>query len=66
MGHATLVDTTKCVGCRSCQVSCKQWNGLPAELTRVDGRTAGLQQPASVSFKTRTVVTFNEVANDSA
>jgi formate dehydrogenase iron-sulfur subunit len=25
---ATLVDTTRCVGCRSCQVTCKQWNDL--------------------------------------
>ncbi len=28
---AFLVDTTKCSGCRACQVSCKQWNNLPAE-----------------------------------
>ncbi len=32
-GKAFLVDTTKCSGCRSCQVSCKQWNNLPAENT---------------------------------
>ena len=63
MSYATLVDTTKCVGCRSCQVSCKQWNGLPAEKTQA-AAAPGLQQPASVSAKTRTVVTFNEVPND--
>lgn len=28
---AFLVDTTKCIGCKSCQVACKQWNNLPAE-----------------------------------
>ncbi len=28
---AFLVDTTKCTGCRACQVACKQWNNLPAE-----------------------------------
>lgn len=28
-----LVDTSKCQGCRACQVSCKQWNGLPGEKT---------------------------------
>ena len=28
---AFLVDTTKCIGCRACQVACKQWNSLPAE-----------------------------------
>lgn len=31
---AFLVDTTKCSGCRGCQVACKQWNNLPAEKTR--------------------------------
>lgn len=30
---AFLVDTSKCSGCRGCQVACKQWNGLPAEKT---------------------------------
>lgn len=30
---AFLVDTSKCQGCRGCQVACKQWNGLPAEKT---------------------------------
>ncbi len=31
--RAFLVDTTLCSGCRACQVSCKQWNNLPAEKT---------------------------------
>jgi formate dehydrogenase iron-sulfur subunit len=22
----TLIDITKCIGCRACQVACKQWN----------------------------------------
>lgn len=30
---AFLVDTTKCQGCRACQVACKQWNGLPGQET---------------------------------
>jgi formate dehydrogenase iron-sulfur subunit len=28
-----LVDTSKCQGCRACQVACKNWNGLPGEKT---------------------------------
>ena len=28
-----LIDTTKCTGCRGCQVACKQWNQLKAENT---------------------------------
>ena len=25
-----LIDVSKCIGCRSCQIACKQWNELPA------------------------------------
>jgi formate dehydrogenase iron-sulfur subunit len=63
---ATLIDTTKCVGCRSCQVSCKQWNELAAERTALDGLKGGLQNPTTLSAKTLAVVTFNEVADDAA
>jgi formate dehydrogenase iron-sulfur subunit len=73
MGHvnlakskATLIDTTKCIGCRSCQVSCKQWNGLAAEKTALDGAKAGLQHPSRLSARTLAVVTFNEVADTKA
>ncbi|HSH70476.1 MAG TPA: 4Fe-4S dicluster domain-containing protein [Deferrisomatales bacterium] len=31
MAKAFLTDTTRCIGCRGCQVACKEWNGLPAE-----------------------------------
>ena len=31
MDLAFLVDTTKCIGCKSCQTACKQWNNLPSE-----------------------------------
>ena len=27
---AILIDTTKCIGCRACQVACKSWNDLPS------------------------------------
>lgn len=30
MSKAMLVDTTRCVGCRGCQVACKSWNELRA------------------------------------
>ena len=63
---ATLVDTTRCVGCRSCQVSCKQWNGLKAVPTKLDGVKAGLQNPTTLSASTFTVVSFNEVADAKA
>jgi formate dehydrogenase iron-sulfur subunit len=28
---AMFTDVSVCIGCRACQVACKQWNGLPAE-----------------------------------
>jgi formate dehydrogenase iron-sulfur subunit len=28
-----LYDASKCVGCRACQMACKEWNKLPAEST---------------------------------
>ncbi|MBA2450385.1 MAG: 4Fe-4S dicluster domain-containing protein [Chloroflexi bacterium] len=27
-----FTDTTVCIGCKACEVACKEWNGLPAEL----------------------------------
>jgi formate dehydrogenase iron-sulfur subunit len=32
-GLAILYDTSLCVGCRACQMNCKNWNKLPAEST---------------------------------
>ena len=60
MSNATLIDTTKCIGCRSCQVTCKQWNDMPAEKTQLNP-AAGLQNPVTLSAKTLCVVTPHEV-----
>lgn len=32
-----LVDLTRCIGCRGCQVACKSWNERKAKLTRIHG-----------------------------
>src|SRR5205807_9384602 len=29
--YGFLTDTTLCIGCKACEVACKQWNNLPAE-----------------------------------
>jgi formate dehydrogenase iron-sulfur subunit len=66
MSKATLVDTTKCIGCRSCQVTCKQWNDLPGTKTELQAGKLGLQNPTTLSSKTLCVVTQNEVDDPKA
>lgn len=34
---AILFDSTRCIGCRGCQVACKQWNDLDGELNSNPG-----------------------------
>ena len=57
---ALLHDMTRCIGCRGCQVSCKQWNNRPAEKTTFFAGP-GYQNPADLSAKTYTLITYNEV-----
>lgn len=57
---AMLVDTTRCVGCRGCQIACKEWNNLPAEKTRFFAGN-GYQNPHDLSSKTWTLITYNDV-----
>jgi len=56
-GKAFFIDTTVCIGCRGCQVACKQWNQLPAEKTYNWG---SYQNPKDLSFNTYKVVRFTE------
>src|SRR5688572_15979980 len=37
MGFFT--DTTVCIGCKACEVACKNWNGLQADLTPLSGNS---------------------------
>jgi formate dehydrogenase iron-sulfur subunit len=60
MSKGCLIDTTKCIGCRACQVACKRWNGLPAEKTKFFSGAGGYQNPGTLSSKTFSLVTFNE------
>jgi formate dehydrogenase iron-sulfur subunit len=52
---AFLVDTTKCSGCRSCQVACKQWNNLPGE------KTEFFAGPEYTNPKQLSAITWNHV-----
>jgi len=59
-----LLDMGKCIGCRSCQVACKQWNGLPAEKTKFFAAEGGYQNPAGLSPKTYGLVKFYEATDE--
>src|SRR5277367_1227160 len=61
----TLVDITKCIGCRACQVACKQWNDRDGESTEFQSEL-GFQNPATLSAKTLTLITFHELPDEKA
>ena len=37
MATGFLTDTTVCIGCKACEVACKQWNQLPADGYKLTG-----------------------------
>jgi len=55
---AMLIDESICMGCRGCQVACKQWNDLPAEATTQRGT---YENPPDLSAATWTRVRFTEL-----
>jgi formate dehydrogenase iron-sulfur subunit len=57
--RATLIDITNCIGCRACQVACKQWNERDGEVTEFEPEL-GFQNPAVLSAKTYTLISFHE------
>lgn len=57
MPKARLIDTSKCMACRGCQVACKQWNGLPSESTEQLGT---YENPPELSGHTWIRVEFIE------
>src|SRR5215472_775938 len=62
----TLVDTTKCIGCRACQVACKQWNDREGEQTHLQLGGLDFQNPATLSSNTYTLISFHELVNENA
>jgi formate dehydrogenase iron-sulfur subunit len=49
--HATLIDVARCLGCRTCEATCKQVHGLPA------GEAADLSPTAWTYVRTRRLAT---------
>jgi formate dehydrogenase iron-sulfur subunit len=35
--YGFFTDTTRCIGCKACEVACKEWNGLPADSLGLSG-----------------------------
>src|SRR5467141_4079500 len=58
---AKLIDTTKCIGCKACQVACMQWNDLRDKV----GHNIGVyDNPADLTDQSWTVMRFAEVVRD--
>jgi formate dehydrogenase iron-sulfur subunit len=63
---ATLIDTTRCIGCHACQVACKQWNDRPGEKTELELGELDFQNPLTLSSKTYTLISFYELPDEKA
>src|SRR5690349_23958640 len=37
--YGFFTDTTLCIGCKACEVACKEWNVLPAEEMKLSGNS---------------------------
>ena len=61
----TLIDITKCIGCRACQVACKQWNDRDGVATEFQDYM-GFQNPATLNAKTLTLISFHELEDEKA
>ena len=60
MSKAMLIDTTRCIGCRACQIACKSWNNLPAAPTTFSETGSN---PRFLSSKDFNRIIFREVDN---
>ncbi len=55
---AKLIDESKCIGCKACQVACMEWNDLRDEV----GTNVGVyDNPSDLSPSSWTVMRFFEV-----
>ncbi|MGH9040843.1 MAG: formate dehydrogenase subunit beta, partial [Acidimicrobiia bacterium] len=58
---AKLVDIDLCIGCKACEVACKEWNDLPAEETSNFG---SYQSHQDLTPATWDLMRFKEVELD--
>ncbi|HEY4446687.1 MAG TPA: formate dehydrogenase subunit beta [Steroidobacteraceae bacterium] len=57
---AKLIDTTKCIGCKACQVACMEWNDLRDEIGTCTGH---YDNPHDLSESSWTLMRFAEYEN---
>ena len=59
--YAKLVDISRCIGCKGCEVACKEWNELGVEPTENFG---SFQSHRDLTPDTWLLMRFNEVEVD--
>jgi formate dehydrogenase iron-sulfur subunit len=59
--YAKLVDISRCIGCKGCEVACKEWNDLKVEPTENFG---SYQSHPDLSSNTWLLMRFNEVETE--
>jgi formate dehydrogenase iron-sulfur subunit len=57
---AKLIDVSKCIGCKACQVACMEWNDLRDE---VGTCTGSYDNPPDLSDQSWTLMRFSEYEN---
>ena len=57
---AKLIDVSKCIGCKACQVACMEWNDLRDE---VGTNVGGYQNPHDLTENSWTLMRFAEYEN---
>jgi len=60
MDYGVLVDPSRCIGCRACQVACKRWNNRQGTSTRFSNEWTN---PLTLSYDTYTHIRF-KLEND--
>jgi formate dehydrogenase iron-sulfur subunit len=60
--YGFFTDTTVCIGCKACEVACKEWNNLPADNVGLTGHS--YDNTGALSANTWRHVNFIEKAGD--
>ncbi len=60
--YGFFTDTTVCIGCKACEVACKEWNNLPADDLGLTGDS--YDNTSALSANTWRHVSFIEVEGD--